>query len=316
MAAINTLFETIEKPLKLADSTFICFILENKLRVITIDSFQKALGYEGQFKNWFLDILNGINDYFPIATEILEAFENPLKVKIKNGANYEINCIEAKQILSICKTLVKIKNEGLLNAGQIKIGKTAQSILDSIQTSNIYTLIDDISGFNNYKLQVIEKCGNTLKKRQKETALEWVKTFPSAFVESLFEMNAIEWIDVEQYPEKLGNILNEVLFSRIENAQLEDLRSLKPKRTYRRKNGIKQEFEHPELKKRIAVIESLAKASGYQWNIFVQLLNKAYPKQKNSLKPVTYIENEKSQTLSEFNICLLKTLAIKPKKLV
>ena len=316
MATIKTVFGTIERPLRIGNSIFECYILENKLRVISIESIQKSFGYDGQFKNWFLGLLNDINIYFPISTEILEAFKNPIKAEIQNkiGQNITVLSIDAKQIISVCKIIVKVKNEGLLSPNQVKIGKTAQLILDNTENSNINILIDEASGFNIYKIQVVEKCINSLKTKQTETPSDWIKTFPIPFLECLLEMNALEWTNIDQNPEMMGNIINEVVFSRIDDVHLEDLCQLKPKRAYRRKNGLKQELEHPELKKQIAAIESLAKAAGYQWNIFIQLLNKAYPKQKNRIKSLCpTFENKKNIPLSDFNAFLMKTLTIKPK---
>lgn len=47
-------FGSRSKPLKITNIHLYCYILENKQKVITGDSVQKFLGYEGKSENWLL----------------------------------------------------------------------------------------------------------------------------------------------------------------------------------------------------------------------------------------------------------------------
>ncbi len=71
----------------------------------------------------------------------------------------------------------------------------------------------------------------------------------------------------------------------------------------------KQDNEHPELQKHIIALESLLTASDSHWSIFIQLLNKTFPKQKN--RPIIEIEiqeNTIDNSFSNFNEKLLKSI--------
>jgi hypothetical protein len=71
----------------------------------------------------------------------------------------------------------------------------------------------------------------------------------------------------------------------------------------------KQVNEHPELKKHIIALESLLTASGNHWSIFIQLLNKTFPKQKKrSHIEIEIQENTIDNSFSNFNEKLLKSI--------
>ena len=70
----------------------------------------------------------------------------------------------------------------------------------------------------------------------------------------------------------------------------------------------KQVNEHPELKKHIIALESLLTASGNHWSIFIQLLNKTFPKQKN--RPLIEFEKQENvinKNFSGFNEKIIKS---------
>ena len=69
----------------------------------------------------------------------------------------------------------------------------------------------------------------------------------------------------------------------------------------------KQVNEHPELKKHIIALESLLTASDSHWSIFIQLLNKTFPKQKNrSHIEIEIQENVLNKSFSDFNEKIIK----------
>ena len=74
----------------------------------------------------------------------------------------------------------------------------------------------------------------------------------------------------------------------------------------------KQDNEHPELQKHIIALESLLTASDSHWSIFIQLLNKTFPKQKN--RPLIEFEKQENvinKSFSDFNEKILKSTSKK-----
>lgn len=303
-------FGSQEKTLKIGNTLLHCYILDNKQRVITIDSVQKVLGYEGKSENWLVEFLTSINRFTPIQNELLLKIKIPLSaISIINGNEKEIsNLIDATFIVQTCLTIVKAKEDGFLNLNQLKYAKSASIVLVKLQNTSIENLIDEATGFNWYREKAIEKVILLLLEKQNDEANFWIKTIPVQFIDKILDLNDLDWKIIFENPSYLAKISTEIIYSRIDNEILENLRTTKPKRTYTRKNNKKQDNEHPELKKHIISIESLLIASGNNWSVFIELLNKAFPKQKN--RPIIEFEKQENvinKSFSDFNEKLLKS---------
>lgn len=306
------LFESSKEPLKIGSKSLAVFVLENNQRVISIKSIQKALGYDGKNENWLFEFMKDINVYLPINTVILNAYQNPIKITTSQKDNLTLNTVNADLLKETFDFIVKAKNEGFLNVNQIKFSKEAKILIEDENIFHLKKLIDFNTGFALYKENSIDKMILNLQKN--DIVFIWLKTFSDDFFELLMEMKNTNWKDLPQNQEKFGEILNEIIFSRIDNTLLEELRILKPKRTYKRKNSKPQDLEHPKLKQHLAILFSLAKVSGNNWTIFIQLLNKSFPAQKNRLnKKIKITEINQSTSLSKFDEKLLKSFIFKSK---
>lgn len=305
-------FESSKDNLKIGSKSLDVFVLENNLRVISIKSIQKALGYEGKNENWMFEFLKEISIYLPIPLEILMAYQTPIKIYNSQKDNSNFNAVAANVLKDTFQLIVKAKNEGFLNANQIKFSKEAKLLLEDKNIDILKKVIDHTLGFNLFKENIINKMILTLQ--ENDLAYIWVKTFPDDFFELLMEMKNLNWKIVSQNPENFEIILNETVFSRLDPALLEELRVLKPKRTYQRKNSAKQDVEHPKLKQHLGILFSLAKVSGYNYTIFMQLLNKSFPEQKKrASQKIKQNENNPSRALSNFDKNLLKAMFFKSK---
>lgn len=306
------LFDSSKAPLILGSKSFDAYILENNQRVISIKSIQKALGYEGKNENWLFEFLKDISVYLPIPAELLNAYQNPLKINYSQKSKPTNYVVVANVLHETFQLIVKAKNEGFLNVNQIKFSKEAKLLLENDNVANIKSLIDHNTSFTLFKENIIDKMILNLQKT--DLAFVWIKTFPDSFFELLMEMKNINWKNALLNQEIFAEILNEIIFSRIDSVLLEELRNTNPKRTYQRKNSKKQDLQHPKLKQHLAVLFSLAKVSGNNWNIFIQLLNKSFPEQKNRIsRKIKPIENNQTKSLSPFDKKLLKSFIFKSK---
>ncbi|MBK9224956.1 MAG: hypothetical protein IPO23_10725 [Flavobacterium sp.] len=282
-----------ENPLQLGSVSLNCYILENKMRVLTLHSIQKNLGYEGKSESWVIEFINKLNTFLPIDSDLFAAFKNAILIEINDikGKKASVeSTIESHHLIKLCQIIIKAKEEGFLKIAHLKHAKGAHLIVKTLEKTNIDDLIDQVTGFTRHKIVTLEHFVTLLKNQQNDTAVDWIKTIPIDFIEAILEANHLFWEDVQGKPSALVDLLNEIIFSRIENDVLEAIRKSKPKRVYTRKNNKKQEIEHPKLKEYVLILNSLLKASGKNWNIFIQLLNKAYPKQK--FFKIIFIENK------------------------
>lgn len=306
----NILFESLASPLKLGSKSFDVFVLQNNQRVIAIKSIQKALGYEGKNENWLSEFLKDICIYLPIATTVLKAYQNPIQLAVGQKTNSSYTAVDIDVIKDTFLLIVKAKNEGFLNVNQIKFSKEAKLLVEDDNIDNIKKLVDQLTGFSLFKENTVDKMISNLKKI--DLAFVWIKTFPDDFFELLMEMKNLNWKSILQNQQNYAAILNEIIFSRIDGLLLEELRVLKPKRSYQRKNSNKQDLQHPKLKQHLAILFSLAKVSGNNWNIFMQLVNKSFPEQKNKLsKNIKIFDASQTKPLSDFDQQLLKCMIFK-----
>jgi len=303
-------FGSEKLPLRISKIELPCYILSNKQHLITKYGIQKALGYDGKSETWLIDFLKDIHKFNPITIGLLNSIENPISFEINrhDGLNYMIEGIDSIAFIEACKVISLAKKDGYLNVNQVRFSKSVDHILSTANELNINNLIDAATGFEFFKENAKDHLQRFLVKNTADTSFQWVKTFPDEFFEILFEMQESDWISSNQKPQLIGKTIYEIVFSRIPNDLLEELRISNPKRAYKRKGDKFQDIQHPKLKEYIISILSLLKASGYSWNIFQQLLNRAHPKNSNFTTkfPQFTEDSEKSNELSAFNKTLLK----------
>ena len=186
----NILFESLESPLKIGSKSFDVFVLQNNQRVIAIKSIQKALGYDGKNENWLSEFLKDISIYLPIATTLLKAYQNPIKLDVGQKLNPSNTAVDIDVLKDTFLLIVKAKNEGFLNVNQIKFSKEAKLLVEDENLDNIKRLIDQITGFTLFKENTIDKMISNLQTI--DLAFVWIKTFPDEFFELLMEMKKLK----------------------------------------------------------------------------------------------------------------------------
>lgn len=277
-------FGSEQLPLRIGNIELPCFILDNRQAIFAKNGFQKALGYDGKSEDWLFDFLSSINKFYPIPGELFASYEKPIlfEVSSKEGAII-MSGIPTYILLMTCQTIINAKSDGYLSVGQLKHAKAAQTIAQYASLHNLNEAVAQASGFDFAKESGKEFLQQFLVKSTNDNAYHWVKTFRDSFYDMLLVLNGFSWTDLRAKPEEISSLLHEIVFSRISDNLLAELRENQPKRSYRRK-GKNSDNEHPVLKDYIAETLSLAKAAADNWTIFIQLLNRIHPK-KNRVEP-------------------------------
>lgn len=301
-----TAFGLEKFPLKIGNIAIPCFILENKKQIVLKSAVSKALGYDGKSETWLAELLGHINRFFPVE-ELIEQYTAAIAFELKQPGqpSRSEHGIGPITFLNVCSALQRAKNEGYLNAGQVKYSKYADKILLELNLSNFEFLIDEATGFNFYKAQAIDQLQRFYIQQFDDGAFLWLSTFPESFFAKLFEIHQTDWTSLKNQPQQVGKIIHEIIFSRIPDETLQVLRNTKPKRSYRRKDNSKRETIHPFLKEYLSNVSALIKAAGDSWNIFLQLLHRSFPKNKSIGKFPLLSEQIQDRELSSFNKKLL-----------
>lgn len=294
--------------LTLGDAKISAFRLSNQRFVFQLSGIQKALGYEGKSDYWLSNILQSISKFSKIASEIVEAYENPIKANFKSFAehNEPIKVVPVGVFIETCKIIVHAKENGWLGASLIRVSKVAQSILNCSKNQSIDELAAESCGFNTFKEAMKSEFIQYLMNQTNEKSFLWIRTFPDAFFTMLFRIHSADWTDLKTKPEICGRWLVDIIFSRLPSTLMLDLRANPPKRSYRRKQGLPQENSHPELKKIVAEVTILMETAALNWFIFLQLLNRAYQIQDEPLANLKLEARKTPETFSPFSNSLKK----------
>ena len=271
-------------PLRIGIVELPCFILENKQSIFTIHGLQKALGYDGKSEDWLFDFLSSINKFYPVSGDLFDAYENPILFELKraNSTVSEEKGILPQTLILTCETIQNAKKDGYLHVSQLKYAKAALVLVNYFYNHDAEQAIAEASGLNFAKETGKMFLQNYFLKNGGSGVYYWTSALRDAFWEKLFEIKGWHWGDLRENPKAVALVLHEVVFSRLTDHLTEVLHSNKPKRSYRTKNPA-PDNEHPELRLFISEILSLLKAAAGNWTIFLQLMNRVYPKNGQDL---------------------------------
>lgn len=297
MSAVSILYGAENLPLKIGVIELSCFILTDQRIAFSKNGLQRALGYDGKSEDWLLDLLSSINKFYPIPGALFEAYENPILFEIArpDGSIVTAWGISPQDLLLTCHTIQNARNDGYLNVGQLKHAKAATAIIDYFDANELSEAVAQATGLNFVKESGKTYLQEYLLSSIDDAAYRWVESLRDAFFEKIFELHDMSWKDLRNQPRNVALILQEVVFSRLTDHVTDALRNSKPKRAYKRKGYNAQNNEHPELSVYITEVLSLLKAAADNWTIFIQLLNRIYPKNQPvelnlpDLKPVAQV---------------------------
>lgn len=276
-----------------------CYILENGLYVFPKDGIQKAMGYEGKSKNWLFEFLSHIGRLAKVNADFLEALSQNTLFEIASlkGDRIIAQGIAPDLLIEACKTIVNAKNDGFLFVSELKFAKAAETILKNIADKDVYKRIDYATGFDLYKQNHKAFLFRAMKAKFDEEYFVWAKTFSDAFFEVFFKFKEWQWADLNNKADEATDFIQEIIFSRLDNALLAELNNAKPRMKYRKENSPEEYLEHPKLQEYLQSVLAFMKASEGNDYIFMNLLNRSYPKQneKTPLYPKEHDETESSK---------------------
>jgi hypothetical protein len=277
-------YGTESQSLRIGTLELPCFILNDKREVFSINGLQKALGYDGKSEDWLFDLLSSINKFYPVPGQLFEAYENPVLFEIRrvDGTNFIGKGIPPEVLISTCQTIQNAKNDGYLNLSQLKHAKAAAIIAHYFSEHDIQQAIAQATGLNFIKESGKAYLQEYLLKNIDDAMYQWVEALRDAFWEKMLGIQGMDWTDLRDQPKNAADMVQEVVFSRLTDHLSNIMRTNKPKRTYRRKGYKVQDIEHAELGIYISEVLSLLKAANDNWTIFIQLLNRIYPKNNSA----------------------------------
>jgi len=300
---------------------------ENRTRVLSQTEVVKALGRsqggskrgEANLPRW----ISAQNVVPYISSDLREAILNPIVYKTTNGNT--AHGIEATKLVDICEVWLDLEKSGEIHESQKETARRAYILLKTLAKTSIIALVDEATGYQFAKDRAKDTLQKFLTKALQEEAVKWVKTFQDEFFEMIFIMKGWNWGTTTKKPGVVGHYINDLVYSRISPALVGELRKVNPKVNGSRKKKhhqhLTRDFGHPILKDHLAGVIALGRASGYDWDIFKKMVNKAYPVYGQTIElnfPETFEElsakkEEDNKELSGFNQLLKQATSYNPK---
>jgi hypothetical protein len=278
-----------------------CYILDDNTRIIGANKLEKAFGLDSKSDNSLYNFILNISRYSNVSDDIISVLQTPIlfEILLDDQTEKTISGYNSCLLFPICNCILKANSAGFLSVNQLKTAKIADKILKGSETKLLSNWIDEVTGFTFFKENAKSQFRNYLMKIKNDAAFEWVVTFTDVFYEDLFIFIQSNWHDLSHNPSKMADFIYSLIFLRIDDKILADLRSTKPKRSYVNKNGVLLNREHPNLQQYNQNINSFLKESDFERSEFMQLLIKNYP--KNTLREnIVFFEFE-TQNLTIFN---------------
>lgn len=274
-------------PLIIGDVEIPAYVLNNGMRVLSQNGIQKAMGYFGTAGNWLPNFVNRKQISPFISSGLYEALSNRVVFQRTGagGSASDTYGYDATILIDICDAIIEAKNAGGLPENLYKYASQAEKIIRSVAKVGIIALVDEATGYE--KVREKDTLQRFLQKFLEEERGRWVRTFPPEFFEAIFKMKGWTWKQAStKKPSVVGHYINNYVYSRLAPQVLTELRKLNPKDEKGNRKGahtqwINPEFGHPKLKEHLTVLTAFAKATGYNWNNWNRMVERALPKFNN-----------------------------------
>lgn len=276
--------------LKIGSIEIPCYVLEGGVRVLSQRGLNKALGVsEGGVKDGAQKMprfvgIKALKQF--ISKELMVRISEPLEYIPPHGGR-AANGLTATVLPEICNVWLEARESGKLKGRQLETAKKAEILARGLANVGIIALVDEATGYQKDRPQ--DDLQKILEAYVSKEYLPWTERFPPSFYEQLFRLNKWNYNPLSvKRPQVVGKMTDNIVYSRLPDGVLEELRRLNPKN----EKGIRPRHHHrhltekignPHLEKHIAAVIALMRAAP-NWRKFKSFLNRAFPQQNQQFE--------------------------------
>ncbi len=280
---------THEGTLKIGESSILCAVLENDSRVLTQTDFMEAIGRvssgQGQVVNNLPPFLSAKN-LNPFIPEDLGCTLTPVVFKSLKGGGVRGKSLgyRAELLPAVCKVFLRAREAGVLLPSQEHIAKHCEILVCGLATVGIVALVDEATGYQ--KDREKDELQRILEAYVLKEYLAWTKCFPDEFYEQLFRLRGWEKPSSVKRPQCVGMLTNKIVYERLPEGVLDELRKLNPvtyergQRQRKHHQYLTPDIGHKHLSNHIAAVMTLMRVSK-NWRQFESMLERAFPSPKS-----------------------------------
>jgi len=269
--------------LKIADREIDCAVLENGTRLLTQQTFLKAIGRarsaKGGTGSTRLSLEKGLPPFLiaenlqPFIPDELRSLANP--IIFRNTRGIKAYGYEATLLPRVCEVYLKARDansiaevEGrrLLTDDQKRIAAVCDLLMRGLAQVGIIALVDEATGYQAQREK--DELNRILSAYINEELRPWVKrVFPEEFFKQIYRLHGWAYTPGSiSRPQVIGTMINKWIYEYLPEGVLEALREKNPRNETGRRNHKHHQFLTQEegirhLEGQIAVVTSLLRVS-------------------------------------------------------
>jgi hypothetical protein len=277
--------------LVIGDARIACAVLETGKRLLTQETFLKAVGRAGKAKGGkgskalVAQSTPGLPPF--LAAENLEQFitdslrEAATPIMFRGVRGNRAFGYEATLLPKVCEVYLRARDEGELLDSQKHIAKQADTLMRGLAHVGIIALVDEATGYQEQRAK--DELAQILAAYVSEELRPWVKTFPDEFFRQIYRL--------QNWPYRAGNakrtpyvgrLINKYVYEPLPPGVLDELRLRNPvtERGYRKHKHFQlltADTGDLHLDRQIATVTTLMRVSTDK-NQFDELFDRAFQK--------------------------------------
>jgi len=283
--------------LKIGDLTIPCAVLDNGKRVLSQRGISSALGRArgglrhsasptegGEQMPGFL-AANNLKPF--ISKELMAAITEPELYLPKHGGRSAFG-LEASILPQVCDVWLRARDAGVLQKQQYGIAERADILIRGLARVGVVALIDEATGYQQDRDR--DELHRLLALYLSEERLAWAKRFPDEFYRQLYRLRRWTWPAGHARPPLIGKITNKIVYERLPQGVLEELRHRNPaepgtgRRKWKHHQFLSEDLGQPDLRDHLLQLVAVMRVSK-DWASFERNLAAAFPEPSSQMGP-------------------------------
>ena len=285
-----------DRPLVIGNIEIPCYVLEDETRVLSQGGFLQSIGRSRTPKAGTGGGVDNIPSFLAAKNlkhfiyNDLEMSTSPIPFQSKEGQ--KVFGYPATILPQVCEVYLKARETGVLLPSQRHIAQRAEILMRGLATVGIIALVDEVTGYQAIRdRQALE---NILDKYLRPYQARWAKRFPDEFYQEIFRLKGWGWQGMKvNRPQVVGNYTNNIVYERLTDGLLEQLRRRNPKhatgeRQHKHHQFLTYDFGLPELHEHlvgaVAIMQTVTHHTPARaWAEFMRRLQRWKPRLNTTL---------------------------------
>jgi hypothetical protein len=260
-----------------------CHVLDDERRIISQSDFSEILELDGKVSERGAQVASLLG-HRAMASEsisrLIEALRQPVVFRTASGS--AASGFEGALVVDYCHAVLRARQQRLIGGPLIeRYCVAAENLLLSVSKVGIVALIDEATGYQHARPR--KALQELLDRYLRHHWAAWAKRFPDDFYVEMFRLKKWDWKGMKvQRPAVVGHYTNDLVYSRLAPAILDELRKRNPtdeqgRRKRRHHQWLTDDVGHPALSHHLHTVIAFMRAS-HDWAFFKRQMDRAFPK--------------------------------------